>query len=240
MKPLEPAASPYEKFRDLNNLALELFIAMLTLLPFLVLIYFYPRLPARIPEYLNLHGEVELWGRKSLFSVFRLPLMALDLQLLLIFMKYGSWQRYATRPNQDLNNSKSLRLICGLADWFGAMVAVKLFVSSLEVIFLTDERFRTLATATRAISWVSSILGVTGAGLYSYRLFRLQQKLATPTSKEPVDKVHVRARFFYYNPTSPLMFVDKHLFNFANKWVYVFLICLLWLPVFMFWPMLNP
>src|SRR6266478_3408054 len=93
--------SPPSRFDHHTNFLFELFIAALTLLPFLVLIYFYPGLPERIPEYLNLHGDVAVWGRKSLFSIFRLPLMALDLQLLCLLLKYGLWQGQAAWPTEN-------------------------------------------------------------------------------------------------------------------------------------------
>ena len=231
------------RFRNTTSVFFELFIAALVMLPFLVLIYFYPSLPERIPEYLNLHGDVEVWGRKSFFSVFRLPLMALDLQLLILFMKYGSWQKYATRPNEQspTHSAKSLRLIGGLADWLRAMVAIKLFVSSVEVIFLTNERFRSLAIAARAISWISSILGIIGAGFYFYATLRLRRQLLPKRDQrnQPPDQMHVRAGIFYYNSADPSLFADKYLFNFANKWLYVFLVCLLCLPLLMFLPMLT-
>ena len=235
---------PSSRFRDVSNVALELFIATLVLFPFLVLIYFYPGLPERIPEYLNLHGDVEVWGRKNWFSVFRLPLMALDLQLLTVFMKYGLWQKYATQPNQPseiLTPPKPLRLLNGSVEWLRAMVAIKLFVSSIEVIFLTEDNFKSLAIATRAISWISSILGVIGAGFCFYAMFKLRRKLPAAGDRRiySPDQMHVRGGIFYYNSADPSLFVDKYLFNFANKWLYVFLACLLSLPLFMFLPMLN-
>src|SRR5882762_4060834 len=95
-----PAALPLNRFRDDTNVLFEAFILSFTVLPILVLIYFYSQLPERIPEYLNLHGDVEVWGRKSLVSVFRLPLMAIDMQMLCVLMKYGLWQGAVARPVQ--------------------------------------------------------------------------------------------------------------------------------------------
>lgn len=234
---------PSTRFRDLTNIALELFIVALTLLPFLVLIYFYSSLPERIPEYLNLHGDVAVWGRKSLFSVFRLALMGLDLQLLTFLMKYGLWQRYVTRPTHpsDMVASESLRLMSGLADWLRAMVGIKFFVSSVEVVFLTNDRYKSLAIAARATSWISSILGIIGAGLYFYGALRLKRKLppAGAQVKQALDQTHVRGGIFYYNSADPSLFVDKYLFNFASLWIYVFLLCLVCLPLLMFLPMLT-
>jgi hypothetical protein len=76
---------PSTRFRDLTNIALELFIATLTLLPFLVLIYSYSSLPERIPEDLNQHSDVSLGPQKSLFRLSP-GTNGLDLQLLTTYV----------------------------------------------------------------------------------------------------------------------------------------------------------
>ena len=237
------SAAPVFRFRDHTSVALEVLIAALTLLPFPILSYFYSSLPEQIPEYLNLHGEVEVWGRKSLFSVFRLALMGLDLQLLALFMKYGLWQRYVAQLGQPADRfaSESLRLMAGLTDWLRTMAAIKLFVSAIEVVFLTNEKFMSLANATRAISWISSILGVVGAVAYFYRALRLKRRMppALVKVKQSLKQMRVHGGIFYYNSADPSLFVEKYLFNFANPGTYVFLLCLLCVPLLMFLPLLT-
>ena len=239
------AAPPPSRFRDHTSVFFEAFILSFTVLPILALIYFYSQLPERIPEYLNLHGEVEVWGRKSLASVFRLPLMAVDMQMLCLLMKYGLWQGAVARPVQadETLTIQSLKLSSRLWDWFRALIAFKLGASSLEVIFLTNDRLHSLATAMRTISWVAAILGIIGAGIYVYRLIPVSRKLRQTDEderlKEQTQPSHLKAGIFYYNPSDPSLFVKKYGFNFANKWAYVFLICLVCLPLLMFLPMLN-
>jgi uncharacterized membrane protein len=224
------------------------FIAAFTVLPILVLIYFYPVLPERIPEYLNLRGEVEVWGRKGFVSVFRLPLMAIDMQMLCLLTKYGSRQSKKARPvvdkeKQAAYREDSLKLQMNLWDWFRALVAVKLGTSSLEVIFLSIERFHFLSTPVRIISWAVAILGILGVLFYGYRLVKVNGKLKEAGGDEKVlsqiDKSHLRGGILYYNPTDRALFKDKYLFNFANKWVYVFLVCVICLPLLMFLPVLS-
>src|SRR3982751_569785 len=99
----------------------EVFIVVLTVLPILILIYFYPLLPDRVPEYLKLNGEVQVWGRKSFMSVFRLPLMAIDLQVLCILTKHAARQRTL------------------VIDWLSAFIAIKLAHSSLGGVFFRIE-----------------------------------------------------------------------------------------------------
>lgn len=163
---------PPLRFRDYTNLPFEAFIAAFTVLPILVLIYFYHVLPESIPEYLNLRGGVEVWGRKGFASVFRLPLMAIDLQMLCVLIHFPS-------------------------------------------------------TAVRAISWAAAIFGIVGAVFYGYRLVMLNRKLKEAGGKyeaaQQTATSHLHGGILYYNPADPSLFKDKYLFNFANKWVYVFL-----------------
>jgi uncharacterized membrane protein len=237
------ADPPPNRFRDDTNVFFEAFILSFTVLPILVLIYFYPQLPERVPEYLNLHGEVEVWGSKSLASVFRLPLMAVDMQVLCLLMKYGLWQTgVASRVRPDTDTMKWLKLTAGLWDWFRALIAFKLGASSIEVIFLTNDRFHSLANAMRTISWAAAILGIIGFGFYVYRLIPVNRKLRQMRAEEKLvernQSSHLRAGIFYYNAHDPSLFIKKYWLNFANKWAYVFLLCLVGLPLLMFWPML--
>jgi uncharacterized membrane protein len=241
--------SELPRFRDYTSLFFEGFIATFTVLPILVLIYFYSMLPERVPEYLNLRGEVEVWGPKNVASVFRLSLMAIDLQVLCLLTKYGAWQGSlkAVAKEDSLQlaifRTESLKLTISLFDWFRAFIAIKLGASSLEVVFFSIERLHFLTTTTRVISWAASILGVIGAVFYSYRWLKLNRKLeaagAQPRVRPQADRSHLHCGIFYYNTADPSWFTDKYLPNFGNKWVYVFLACLFCLPLLMFWPMLN-
>jgi uncharacterized membrane protein len=240
---------PACRFRDYTNLPFEVFIATLTVFPILVLIYFYPTLLERVPEYLNLRGEVEVWGRKSFASVFRLPLMAIDLQTLCLLSKYGLWRNSFLPPVGNAEKLRGygrelLKPSLNLLDWWRAFIAIKLCASSLETVFYSVERFHSLTTATRITSWVTSILGIGGAVFYGYRLLMLNRKLKKEFDYAKVaintNRSQSDGGIFYYNPKDPSWLSDKLLPNFGNKWVYIFLACLLCLPLLMFWPLLAP
>lgn len=241
----QPMSTPSlpTRFRDYTSLPFEVFIGAFTILPILVLIYFYPLLPELVPEYLNLDGEVIVWGRKGFASVFRLPVMAIDLQALCLLSKYGLWQARLARSAPTAEYEAALNLQMGLMDWFRALVAVKWAASSLEVIFLTIQRFRFLETPARLTSWAVAVLGIVGAVYYGYRLFKLNRKLREVGGYVPgrrqTDSSHFHGGIFYYNPADPSWFTEKSLPNFGNRWVYVFLACLICLPLLMFWPMLS-
>ena len=48
------------RLRDYTNIPFEIFIAVFTILPFLLLAYFYSVLPDRVPLFMHLNGEVAL------------------------------------------------------------------------------------------------------------------------------------------------------------------------------------
>jgi uncharacterized membrane protein len=84
------SSSQYRPFRDYTNIPFEIFILVFSILPFFVLAYFYPVVPERVPLFVNLNGEVATWAEKSVLSVFRVPLMAVVTQTILLLMKYGT------------------------------------------------------------------------------------------------------------------------------------------------------
>ena len=129
-----------------TNLPFEIFIAVFSFLPFFVLAYFYPMLPERVPLFMNLNGEVATWAEKSVLSVFRVPLMAVDTQLICLLMKYGTVQSETAAPpeaakEQTEQRKQYVNLNAGLWDWFRCLVAFKMSAASLDTIFLSLERF---------------------------------------------------------------------------------------------------
>jgi hypothetical protein len=95
---MQTSALPPQRLSDHTSVPFEIFIAVFTILPFFVLAYFYPVLPNRVPLFMNLNGEVAMWAPKSVLSVFRVPLMAADTQLICWLMKYGTMKSVAIAP----------------------------------------------------------------------------------------------------------------------------------------------
>jgi len=219
-------------FRAASNILFELFILACTALPILILIYWYPSLPDRVPEYLTLRGEVSTWSQKSVASVFRLPLMAIDLQALCLLAKYGVWQAGISKT--DLESAKSSKLTFAFVDWLRAVIAVKLGASSLEAIVFSVERYQHLSVLTRAISWTSSLAGIVIALCYLYRLLKWDGK------QKPFESESERSgkSIAYFDPADSSWLSSNHRVNFGNKWTYLFILCLTVLPLLMFWPML--
>ena len=233
------------RLRDYTNVWFEIFIVLFSILPFLALAYFYPVLPQRLPLFLNLSGEVASWAEKSGFSVFRVPLMALDTQLVCLLMKYATVSSATVAPFESRTGQAEyryyVRLSVGLWDWFRCLVAVKMSAASLDTIFLSLERFKFLARPAFAITAIAALLSIVGALVYTYRLLSmrrgLKEKFGVVKFARPVDGRSVYGGVFYFSPTDSALLVSKYIFNFANKWSWVFIACLIAYPLLVWSPM---
>lgn len=235
-----------QRLRDYTNIPFEIFIVVFTILPFFVLAYFYPVLPGRVPLFLNLSGEVAVWAEKSVLSVFRVPLMAVDTQLICLLMKYGTVQAETVTPlefaqGQAEHRKQYVSLNVGLWDWFRCLVAFKMSAASLDTIFLSLERFKFLSRPAFAITAIAALLSIAGALSYGYRLLVLRRKMRAKFGdakfQKPIDARRVYGGVLYFNPSDSALFVSKYVFNFANKWVWVFIASLIAYPLIVFAPM---
>lgn len=238
-------SSQTQPLRDLTNTKFEILIVALTVLPFFILAYFYSQLPERVPQFLTLTGEVETWAQKSVTSVFRVPLMAVVTQIVLLLMRYGTLQSGALAsldftPEQSTVQAQYLRLKAGLWDWFRWTVAFKMSAASLSTVFLSLERFKSLAQPTFIITAVAALAGVAGALFYLYRLLVVRREMKAGFGIEygeaTVDTRRVYGGVVYFNHSDPALFVSKYIFNFANKWAWIFIACIVAYPLLVFLP----
>jgi hypothetical protein len=216
---------PAQRLSDYTSIPLEIFIVSLSVLPVLLLIYFYPALPERVPVFLNLRGEIEVWATKSVASVFRLPVMALDLQAICLLMKYGTVQPKSGVPGRNVEEYLQYQrrvsaLSAGLWDWLRSFNAIKMCAESLDILFMSDGRLYFFRTAGRVVTWVAVILAIAGVLFYVYRLVVVKREM-----REAFGKVDVERQ------------ADKHSFNFTNKWLYAVIACIALYPVLVFWPL---
>lgn len=234
-----------QRLSDYTNIPFEIFIVVFSLLPFFVLAYFYPMLPERVPLFLNLSGEVGTWAGKSVLSVFRVPLMAVDTQLICLLMKYGAVQSETAVPletpkDQIEFQKQHIRLSAGLWDWFRCLVAFKMSAASLDTIFLSLGRFKFLSRPAFLITVTAALLSIVGALFYGYRLLvvrrEMREKFGDVKIQKPIDARRVHGGVLYFNPSDSALFVSKYIFNFANKWAWVFIACIIAYPLLVFLP----
>jgi uncharacterized membrane protein len=239
------SSSQSQRVGDYTSIPFEIFIAAFSILPFFVLAYFYSVLPDRVPLFMKLNGEVASWAEKSVLSVFRVPLMAVVTQVVCLLMKYGTVQSSAVAPleiavEQTKLQEHYLSLNAGLWDWFRWTVAFKMSAEFLNTIFLSLERFKVFSRPTFIITAIAALLGVAGALFYVYRLLvvrrEMKEKFGDLNVQKPVDARHVHGGVLYFNPSDSALFVSKYVFNFANKWAWVFIACIIAYPLLVFLP----
>lgn len=235
---MKPSDLQSPRLCDYTNIPFEVFIVAFTILPFFVLAYFYPILPRLVPLFMNLNGEVAVWTDKSLLSVFRVPLMAVDTQLLCLLMKYGSVHAGASEPREIAAadyQKQYLGLSVGLWDWFRCLVVFKMSAASLDTVFLSLERFKFLSGPAFVITAIAALLSIAGAFFYGYRLLsvrrEMRKKFGDAEFQKPIDRRRLYAGVFYFNPVDSALFVSKYIFNFGNKWAWVFIACLIAYPL---------
>lgn len=235
-----------QRLSDYTNIRFEIFIVAFSILPFFILPYFYPMLPERVPLFLNLTGEVAVWAEKSVLSVLRVPLMAVDTQLVCLLMKYGTVKSapmvpLETAKEQTEYQKQYIRLNVGLWDWFRCLVAFKMSAESLDTIFLSLNQFKFLSRPAFAVTAIAVLLSIVGGLFYVYRLLVLKRKMREKAGdfkiQKPVDARHVYGGVLYFNSSDPAFFVNKYIFNFANKWAYVFIAALIAYPLLVISPM---
>jgi uncharacterized membrane protein len=242
------SSTPSQCFRSHANIPFEIFIAAFSILPFCVLAYFYSALPNRVPLFIALNGDAASWAEKSVLSVFRVPLMAVVTQVVLVLIKYGTLQSTGATPEISIEQSKlfkhSVSLNAGLWDWFRWTVAFKMSAESLNTVFLSLERYKFLARTTFVITAIAALLGVAGAIFYLYRLLvathELKQKFGDVNVWKRSDDRCVYGGFLYFNPSDSSLFSSKYVFNFANKWAWLLIACVIVYPLLMFLPTSAP
>ncbi|MEO8436180.1 MAG: hypothetical protein ABI596_14860 [Pyrinomonadaceae bacterium] len=228
-----------DRLGDYTSFTLENIVVALTFFPIAVLIYFYSALPESIPVFMNLRGDVEVSAAKSIISVFRVPAMAIDLQLLLLLMKYGtimSQRKLSSAVNQDYlkYQGRATLLTARLWDSFRLLGALKMASESVYVVFINDERMDLLWNTVRLTTWAATLLAIVAAVYFGYRLLMLKREMKGPDTGDQIDKTQLLAGFIYFNPDDPAPFVSKYALNFANKWVYALLVCIAAYPLLVF------
>jgi uncharacterized membrane protein len=230
---------PSKSLKDYSNASFEILIGVLTIAPVIVLIAFYQQLSSQVPVFLNWRGEVEVWAAKSIGSVFRVPAMALDLQLICLLMKYGAVK--SGRGVEGLMadyQERVVRLTTLLWDWLRCLVAFKMAAASLEILFMSIDRLRFLLTPAWILTWTAALVSILAAGFYGYRLWQLKRKRGSLIATiETSDRNHLIRGLIYFNSQDPALFVEKYLVNFGNKWAYVLLLSLVAYPLIVFLPL---
>lgn len=236
---------------EYTNLYLEAIVLCLSVVPSLFLIYYYPRLPEKIPVHWDWMGRPDGFARKSFGSVFFLSMTLVYLQGLFLLVKHGLLTVKMTLPAGEhaeeylRGKEEFLNTVMKMMDWVRVVVAMMMSALLMNIVFSSVEHLRHLTTIAIIVDSASTLLLVAICVYYCVRLVRIDRRLKRAVGRVYVQRGRDAAHWyagglFYYNPEDPALFVEKlvgfgYTFNMANRWVYVYLAYIIVLPLVMSW-----
>ena len=237
---------------DYTNIFIEVAATLLTVAPILLLIYFYPELPEKIPVHWNWKGEPDRWAQKSFGTVFFMPMTMIYLQGLFLLLKHGMLQSKMTLPAEKTEEylkgkEEMLSNTIRMTDTLRVELSAMMGCLSLNTVFSSREGLSSPMNWIAGITFFSILLIMGTCIYYIYKLVAIDRWL-----KKTVGRVYVQRKsdaehwygggLFYYNPDDPSVFVEKLLgfgytLNMGNKRVYIYIGYLALLPLLISWAM---
>lgn len=240
------------RLANYTSLALEVAVVLLTVAPVLVLVYYYPQLPERIPTHWDWRGQPDGWTRKSYFAVFSLAATLVYMQGLLLFIKHGLLGVKMTLPAEQTEKYLSLKeetlgLTVRFMDWMRLCLCVLLGSITSNIAFSSIESLRFLSPVMAVAGWAAAGLMVVSIAVAVYRFYRVDRRLKEEVGRVYVQKPRDAAHWYagglvYFNREDPALFVEKmvgwgYTFNMANKWVYLYLAIMVAVPLLLILPL---
>jgi uncharacterized membrane protein len=234
------------RLADYTSLALEVAIVVLTIAPALLLVYYYPQLPERIPVHWNWKGRPDEWARKSYYAVFSLAAMLIYMQGLILIVKQGVLGVKMTLPAEHAEEylrlkEAALALTVRFMDWMRLLLCVTLGGLAANVVFTAVERLRFLSGPAVIASWISGLLMVVAIVVSVYRFYRIDRQLRTQVGRVYVQRQRDAEHWYlggliYFNREDPALWVEKlvgwgYTCNLGNKWFYVYAALMAGLPL---------
>lgn len=235
---------------DYTSIPIEIAITVLAILPALFLAYYYPRLPERIPVHWNLWGEPDGWERKSLGSVFFLPLMGVYMQGALLMLKHALLGVKMTLPAEKAEQylyykEQFLRTSLKMMDRVRLIIAFMFCTMALEIVFTALENFGWLARILNYVDMATLVLLIALCAQAIIRLIKIDKELKTKVGRVYVQRQSDAAHWYgggliYFNPEDPALVVEKlagfgYTLNMANKRTYLYLAYLVCTPLLITW-----
>jgi uncharacterized membrane protein len=237
---------------DYTNLALEIAVVVLTIVPVLLIVYYYPQLPEQIPTHWNWKGEPDGWTRKTYYSVFSLAAILVYMQGLMLFVKQGLLGVKMTLPAEHTENylrlkEESLSLTVRFLDWMRVLLGILLGGLTSKIVFDAVEQLRPLSKVATGAAWAASLLMVAAIATAVYRFYRVDRRLKSEVGRVYVQRQRDAAHWYaggliYFNREDPAVWVEKlvgwgYTFNMGNKWVYLYIAIMAGVPLLLFLPL---
>lgn len=249
-------ASPLRvrRLADYTYLWLEGTILLLVAASFVLLIYYYPQLPERMPVHWNPSGEPDGWERKSLASVFFLPALGVYLHAFFLVLKHDIAHAKMTLPDthtEEFLRGKERYLAANvrLIDWVRLSIALLFFNITLLMLTTTVIELSRYARPVNVGLWLT-IAGMIGGIIYFIsRMMLINSGLQSVAGEwyvqRPADERHWRhGGLTYYNPDDPALVVEKlvgigYTLNMAHPGVWSRALLLCGVPLFVLWAVLS-
>jgi uncharacterized membrane protein len=240
------------RLADYTNLALEAAIVVLTIAPVLLLVYYYPQLPERIPMHWNWKGEPDEWARKSYFAVFSLAAMLVYMQGLLLAVKHGVLGVKMTLPAEHTEDylrlkEAALALTVRFMDRMRLLLCILLGSLAANIAFSAVEHLRFLTGIAFVAAWASGLLMFVATAFAVYSFYKIDRRLKAEVGRVYVQRQRDAAHWYlggliYFNREDPALFVEKlagwgYTFNMGNKWVYLYLSIMIAVPLLLILPL---
>lgn len=224
-------ASPLtpRRLRDFSNSWFEATVILLAVAPSAILAFYYPYLPDVVPIHWNISGEADRWERKSLASVFFLPILAAYLQIFWIILKQdivaARFRVPAEHAEQVLSLKEiSLRANVGMVDWCRLSCGALLLVVSLFI--LSPIVASSVQSALNIATWANLALLLSGMAFYIYRMILANREVKSLTGQTTFQTAGEMEGWhnglYYYNRGDAAFMVEKpggvgYTINFAHK-----------------------
>lgn len=234
------------RLADYTSLPLETALVVLIITPILLLVYYYPQLPERIPMHWNWKGEADEWTPKTYFAVFSLAAMIVYMQALLLFIKRGVLGVKMTLPAEHTEQylklkEEALSLTVRFIDWMRLLLCIFTGSVSVNIAFSAVWHLRFLSRLVTVTAWVSGVLMFVAMAVAIYRFYKVDRRLKTEVGRVYVQTQKDAAHWYlggliYFNREDPALFVEKlvgwgYTFNMGNKWVYFYLAIMIAVPL---------
>lgn len=242
------------KLNDYTIVVLELLVVVLTITPFVILTYYYPAIPERVPVHWGFGGVPDRWARKTISTVFFLPILATYLQAWFLLLKFDIVHAKMTLPADQAEiylvaKEKLIVASSRMLDWMRGFLSGLLSLVSMFVLLTSIEPLRHWMPIANLLVWPFLGLTFIGAIYYIYRFMAINNALEAATGNSNVQRETEAEKWssgglFYYNPDDPALIVEKRdglgfTYNFAGKGIRLRLAFLALVPLIVVWAFLD-
>lgn len=133
---------------------------ILTISPFILLPILYDSIPQQVPAFVDIKGNPTLMMNKSIFSVFRLPLMGIMTQI-------ACYTMYSVKLECEKENNQLLWISVSF------LAALKMSFTSMEVLIYNNSE---MLNVFRIIVLIVVCIAVVGIVFYGYSLYKKYNK----------------------------------------------------------------